>query len=298
VKKIAKTSAYCHFPGREKAPGGLKSSRGPGSTCESGRFAGGKRRPDLSFAVASALILFGSSYAHSDEWEFTIAPLFLWGISIDGDATIGTATAPLDLNFEDDVLENLDAAFTVHFEARKDKLSLIAEIQYVSLDPTAAVGPVEVDVEFKSTAAELAAAWEFYRVGETGWEFLAGVRYLDQEVDVDGTLNLPEPPLGPGPLPVGISGGDDWTHPFIGLRSQWQMSSRWALLARGDYGYTGSDNQAINLSFMFDYRFRGWGSAFVGYRYMDFDYDNGSGADRYAYNAAQQGPLLGLAIHW
>ena len=244
------------------------------------------------------MVLFCSPYAHSQEWEFSIAPLFLWGISIDGDATIGTATAPLDLNFEDDVLENLEATYTVHFEASRDKLTLIAEYQYVSLDPSVTVGPIDTDIEFKSTAAELAAGWEVLSSGDTGWEILAGLRYLDQEIDVAGTLNLPEPPNGPGPIPMGISGGDDWFHPFLGLRSQWQMNDRWALLVRGDYGYSGSDDQAINLSMMFDYRFKGWGSAFVGYRYMDFDYDNGSDVDRYAYNAVQQGPLLGLAIHW
>ena len=243
-------------------------------------------------------LLLASPCTHADEWEFSISPMFLWAISIDGDATIGTQTAPLDLNFKDDVLENLDVTYTVHFEAKKDKLTLIAEYQYVSLDPTVESGPAELDIEFKSTGAELAAGWEFFRRGETGLEVLAGLRYLDQEVDVAGTLSLPEPPLGPGSLPVGISGGDDWFHPFIGLRSQWQMNSRWSLITRGDYGYGGSDDQALNVSFMFDYRIRDWGSAFVGFRYMDFDYDDGSDADRYAYDAVQQGPLLGVSLHW
>ena len=153
-------------------------------------------------ARLAVLSLFFSLSARSadsgGEWEFSLAPLFLWGISIDGDAAIGTATAPLELDFKDDVLENLEAVYTVHFEARKDRLSLIAEYQYVSLDPTAAAGPVEVDIEFKNTAAELAVGWEFLRGGQTGWEVLAGLRYLDQDVDVAGTLSLPDPPLGPG----------------------------------------------------------------------------------------------------
>ena len=41
---------------------------------------------------------------------------------------------------------------------------------------------------------------------------------------------------------------------------------------------------------MFDYRFKPWGSAFVGYKWMDYNYDNGGrGLDRYAYDAMQQG---------
>ena len=49
---------------------------------------------------------------------------------------------------------------------------------------------------------------------------------------------------------------------------------------------------------MFDYRFRDWGSVFFGYKYMDFDYEDGSGVNRYAYDATQQGPLAGLAFYW
>jgi len=33
--------------------------------------------------------------------------------------------------------------------------------------------------------------------------------------------------------------------------------------------------------------------------FMSYDYDNGrTGFDRYAYDATQQGPLMGLNIHW
>ena len=38
--------------------------------------------------------------------------LFLLGISINGEATIGEATAPLELAFKDDILENLEAVMT------------------------------------------------------------------------------------------------------------------------------------------------------------------------------------------
>jgi hypothetical protein len=32
---------------------------------------------------------------------------------------------------------------------------------------------------------------------------------------------------------------------------------------------------------------------------MDYDYDNGNkDPSRYAYDASQQGPLIGLNIHW
>ena len=58
--------------------------------------------------------------SNSGDWEFTLSPLFLWGMGISGDATIGDKTLPLEVEFGD-IWSNLDTVFTVHFEARKDK---------------------------------------------------------------------------------------------------------------------------------------------------------------------------------
>ena len=49
---------------------------------------------------------------------------------------------------------------------------------------------------------------------------------------------------------------------------------------------------------MFDYQFKDWGSAFFGHKWMDYDYGSSSGSDRYAYDALQQGSLVGLAVYW
>ena len=257
-------------------------------------------RLTVNAAVAAilAISLGWSPFSHAEGWEFKLAPLFLWGISLDADATIGTDTVPIDLSFKDDVLENMDAVFTFHFEAQNDDIVFFAEYQYSSLDPSISIGPVDADVEFKNTAAELGVGWEFIQGESLDWQMLLGLRYLEQEVDVDGSLNLPPPPAGPGPIPVGIDGGDDWYHPFFGLRGNYRFASRWSLIGRGDYGYSDSDNRLLNLSAIVDYRFRGWGSAFFGWRYQYVDYDGGSGLDRYAFDGTQQGPLLGLAIHW
>ncbi len=135
---------------------------------------GMKKRPYRQLAVGIAILASTNLVTASDEWEFALSPLFLWGMSIKGDATIGGVTAPLDLTFND----------------------------------------------------------------------------------------------------------------------------KWSFIGRTDLGYGGSDNKAINASFQFDYRFRDWGSAFAGYRYLQYDFDNDSSSNGYAFDAYQQGPLLGLTIYW
>lgn len=74
--------------------------------------------------------------AQSDEkWEHTLAPLFLWGMSVDGTSVLDGMAADLDLDFEDDILENMEGVFTIHYEARKGDLVMFAEYQHVNLTP-------------------------------------------------------------------------------------------------------------------------------------------------------------------
>ena len=252
--------------------------------------------PLVQTAAAGALLASASTAMAEDEgWEFGLTPLFLWGVSIDGDATIDGMTAPLDLSFTDDIFENLDAVLTVHFEARKNRWTIFTEFQYLKLDPdgTAGVGPitVEADIEFENYMFELGGGWAFIDGERSRWEVIGGGRYFDQEVEVDLEADLP------GPLPGRnrtIKGGDDWAHPFAGLRGFYSFTERWSLIGRLDWGFSGSDNKATNFSTMVDYRFRDWGSVFIGYRYMDIRYDDSS----YGFDAIQQGPLAGFSVYW
>lgn len=224
------------------------------------------------------------------EWEFQLAPLFLWGMSINGESAIDGNVAEMDLDFKDDLFENLDTAMTLHFEARKQDLVLFLEYQYVSVDPSvnSSIGPVSInaDVDFTVNIGEMGGGYTLSQSDVTRWEVLGGVRWQDHDLDVGVD--------GPEFLPDQIKGGDDWYQGFLGGRVTRSFGNAWSLIARGDYGYGGSDNDALHLSVMADYRFKKWGSAFAGLRYLKADYE-GSG---YSYNATQQGPQVGVVFYW
>lgn len=248
-------------------------------------------------ALATCSALTFSQTSNASDWDFSLAPLFLWGQSIDGTSKIGPSDAELDLEFKDDIFENLDTAFTVHFEAVNDDLTFFFEYQYTSLDPEGEKGPVKLSINFDMQQAEIGSTYAFAESDKTRWEFMLGLRWIEQEIEVSGNLQdlLPEDALD---SKGGLSAGDDWIHPFMGVRVFRQMSERWSVIGRADYGYSNSDNTAANASLLFDYRFKDWGSFMVGYRIMDYDYEQGSGLDRFGYDATNQGPLLGLNIHW
>ena len=79
-----------------------------------------------------------------------------------------------------------------------------------------------------------------------------------------------------------------------------KLSKNWTFIARADFGVgAGETNRIWNFNGMFDYRFRKWGSVFAGYKYMNYDYDNGEkGSGLYTCDASQQGPLVGFNFHW
>ena len=240
----------------------------------------------LILCVASHAMATETRYT-DDKWHFTLSPLFLWGMNIDGTSQVGPVTAPLDLTFTDDILENLSAVFTVHFEAQKRNWTFFAEYQYVDLDPSVETpaGP-NAAIDFQDQMGELGVAYRVATFGINDLEMLGGVRITSQDLDVK---------IGPGIQLVDVS--ETWWDGFFGLRIFTHISENWTFIGRGDIGTGGSDF-VWNLVGMFDYQFKDWGSVFFGYKWMDYDYESGSGMDRYAYDALQQGILAGLSIHW
>lgn len=252
----------------------------------------------MSASLASTLLA-TAPCAFAEQWEFSIAPLYLWAKNIEGAATAGGNELPLDLDFKDDILDNLDAAFAIHVEATNGTLTLFAEYNYANLDPTVenTIGPITVegDVTFKDTMSEGGIAWVFAETGATRWEVLGGLRYFKQDVKIDFSSNVPVDL----PFPTRLEVGDSWMQPFAGIRTSSVITDRWSFRARGEYGYEGSDNTSFQVIGMFDYRYRDWGSAFFGYRYLDIDYDNrSSGLDQYGFDGDQQGPLIGLNFYF
>lgn len=231
----------------------------------------------------------------TDEWRYSLAPLFLWGMSISGEATAKDQTLPLELDFRDDVLKNMTGVFTLHFEATRGDWGVFAEYQFANLEPefrVEAPGPIPGlggKIDFKNTMAEVGGLYAFHDSEAYRWEAIYGVRWTRQDIDVDIQPGIPLPP----PVPTAFNTGDSWLDAFLGVRMQVKLGHKWLFTARGDVGAGGSD-LVYNGAAQFHFRMAKWGSLFGGYRYLKYDYSSKD----YGYKAAQQGPLLGLNIHW
>ena len=245
---------------------------------------------NLSIAAVISATGMASAYADNhggDRWQSSLG-IYLWGMNIDGTASVGPIDAPLDLSFKDDLLDNLAGAFSAHYEAKKGKLTLFGDYMYADLDPkTELPNGAVVDIDFKNKMWELGAAWDL--TGANGgaiWQILGGLRSNKQEFRLQ---------VG---SPVLVSVNETWYDGFIGARVLAPFSQNWTFIGRADVG-AGDSDSVWNAVAAIDWRFSRVSSLLLGYRWMDYDYDNGKrGPDRYAYDATQSGVLGALVFHW
>jgi hypothetical protein len=64
-------------------------------------------------------LVWSSAYSQesnsNSDWQFSLAPMYLWAVSIKGDQTVNGVKVDLDVPFSD-IFDNLNGALTFHFE--------------------------------------------------------------------------------------------------------------------------------------------------------------------------------------
>lgn len=246
----------------------------------------------LSLAFASPKLL--AQDAADSNWQFTVEPYVL-ASSISGDAGVGrVAGIPVDVSFSD-ILENLQLAGMLHFEAQHGSgWGLVLDYGFMDLgaDKTVGLGGI-VDGSVRQGILEVLVT-RGVDLGATSMEVLAGIRWWDNKVEVGL-----DPAIWNGNLSRKIS--EDWLDPVVGLRWTGELAERWRIRLRGDIGgfgvgsdfsWNASATALYSISDRFELEF--------GYKAVDVDYDNGKAADSgfFAYDTTTHGPLLGLLINF
>ena len=241
----------------------------------------------------SMLLFSPHSWAESNEdfnsWQNTLAPLYLWGVSMSGTMTSGPIKAPLEIEFSDAV-SDLEGIFTLHYEGAKGNWGVIADYSFLNLGPSAEIPgtPAVLSVDMKNTIAEVAG---LYRFGPNNpWQLLGGYRSYKLDVTISG---LPMPPLPVSQVVIEETINDF----FFGGRYMGKIGNKWSFLGRADVG-AGDSDLVWNAVLAFDYRFTKLLSGLVGWKVLDYDVDTGSGANTFKYDMRHSGPLLALAFRW
>lgn len=231
---------------------------------------------------------FSQEAATEKNWQFNLAPFYLWAINIDGDMKSGPITAPVDVPFSD-VFDNLEAAFIVHFESMyNNQWGFLVDVNYLDLesDMTLPTG-ISQNVDLNMTLAEFSGLYRTRRDAHT-FDVVFGLRYVEMENTVT---------VAGGSTVMDVS--KDWLDPLIGGRWIWDFADDWSLIVRGDIGGfgVGSDFSWQALGIV-EWQPFNHVSFLAGYRALDMDYEDGSGKDRFNYDATAHGPVLGLNFKW
>ena len=235
----------------------------------------------LMAAVLIATAPFADAQDNSDEWQFNLAPLYLWAPSIGGTMTVrGQLENEIQVDFGDAV-KNLQMAFTIHFEARKGRFSLFADASYLDFGGTQYINtPGETaDIDVKNLMVEGGGGYE---VADQLW-LIAGVRYFELDAEVGFQV---APSLKPS---------DSWIDLFAGLAWRPEINDRWTFSGRFDVGAGGSD-LVWNAAALFDVKIGSWASILFGYRHLDYDYSNNDTG--LVYDVSISGPVAAIRFFW
>jgi hypothetical protein len=254
-------------------------------------------------AFADPLGLGGKS---DDEWRFSVQPYLFAPVSTTGTSTVDGGSVDLDLGLKD-LLDHLNFMASGRVEAWKGDFGLIIDTFYVNIGgdeaiglPGPAGGSVGVDVDMKQLWFDLLGA---YRVAhgaydETGRRYAidlqAGVRYnrLRQKVDADLSLDI-----GPAPgIQTSLGGTEDWFEPVVGVRGMAQISDRWTIGARADFGGFGVSNDSLQWKVITGFDYRAWERTSVkfGWQFYGIDYSTNRSDGKFAYDIFQHGPYMAL----
>lgn len=221
-------------------------------------------------------------------WTFTVAPYF-WGAGMSGDvAVFGLPQAHIDASFSD-ILSNLDFAAMAIGEASYGRYSVFSDIIYTKLsnDATTPFGVVadNVEVTSKTFIGLLGAGYTVIDGPDGHLDVVGAVRLwsADTEISFNGGL------LG------GVQRDDKatWVDALAGVKGNYFFTPNVYLTGWAMAGGGGADLDWDVMAGL-GYKFNDKVSAIAGYRALGVDYSN----DSFVFDVVQQGPILGVAIHF
>lgn len=244
--------------------------------------------PLVLFAIGSA------TPAVADDWTFSIEP-YLLAASIEGDAGMGRVTgAPVDLDFSK-ILDNLDMAAMLHFEAHSANGWGFA-IDYGFMDLSDNIfgsrGGV-LDARVRQGTLEGLLIRQSSNAAY-GLEYFAGFRWWDNDVDV-----VVDPAVLPGDATRKVDAS--WIDLIAGARWTRPINDRWTAKVKGDVGGFGVEadfTSSLTISAVYEFSQRY--ALDLQYKALWVDFEDGSPGQSgyFKYDTVTHGPIVGFQFNF
>lgn len=220
------------------------------------------------------------------QWEFQFTPYF-WLAGLHGTGGIGNRTTQVNEGFSD-IFDVLNFTFMGVFEARKGKLLVLTDVEYVSLeDDKATPGPLfsNVTAKFKTFIFDPEVGYRLYEDSDKGQslDVLGGVRVFRVSTELN---------FGAGILPATqLQGSRTWVDGIAGLRGKAALSEKLFVTGKFDLGGGGS-KFTWQLFGGAGYNITPKIALIGGYRVLDVNYNKNG----FIYDMNQRGPILGVGF--
>ena len=253
--------------------------------------------------IAAVLVLLIVTPVCAEE-TWTDLAIYLFATGIEGDAQVRNVKAEVDIGF-DDILDNLDSGLMGYIEHRRGKWSFIGDIAYLDVsadDSTAfdtriASDEVELDVEFSQPVLEGFVGYRIferdYDTAGLGLDLLVGARYTELEIEFGSEATRLGPIMSES-RDNDKSLDEDWTDAVIGLRLQYGGRKGWGSSFWLDFG-DGPDSNSRQFIAGATYRSNSNWHYFGGFRYLNLEYDTGSGTSKFDVDLDYSGPIFGAS---
>jgi len=244
--------------------------------------------------IITILIASLSFATNANNWSFEVEP-YLMGTSIAGDASIGRISgAPIDVDFNT-ILDNLDMAAMLHFEAHhKSGWGLAIDYGFMDLSQkksNSRDGFVKVGI--RQGVLETLGMYRVKYNKNITIDYFTGVRWWDNDLEL-----ILDPAITSGSQNIKVK--EDWLDIVAGMRVNTRINRHWNFIARADLGGFGmSADFTSTIEAGATYRISKLMTLDMKYKASWVDYDNEDNigdVGHYQYDTVTHGPILGLNL--
>lgn len=218
---------------------------------------------------------------------------YLWASGVEGKAQTLPPLPPadVDLSFGDSVkaLRDLDGGLITTVFARRDRLLLLLDLNWIKLSPSQNLSLSGEVVTLETTSESLTLmpmiGYRLHQDGRTVIDVYGGAKLWRMENSAS---------VAPAVVtPSSAERKETWVDGVVGGQYRLNISDRSYVNAIGFAGAGGSEPY-LDLYGGFGYEITGKWEAYLGYRVMQVDRES----DQFLYDVTQKGPLVGVAARF
>lgn len=211
------------------------------------------------------------------EWDFSLKP-YGWYVWFDG-STGAEGNPPVES--DSDLWDMLDGFFLVQGEARRDRLSLLGEFNWVNMSGDFGVSALDrsSDWGLEGYMLALGVGYAVYEEADTRVEVIGGLRYWDVDVETEV-------------LSRRVQADTTITDLFLGFRFETPITERVSLHGMTSFGVAGDSDKQIDIAAEVRWKWTERTDLALGARYLKLDFDK----DAVLVDASLYGPYAAIVF--